>query len=149
MALVLGLGSSGSFTFYIKYISWGIQIIVVWNSQCLDKKNLKKIYKLRYSNHIKNMYAAKHPSSIAANSPRSLPITIEPENGTWSFFFYQCLFSQKLVKFRKENILLVRFFFLIFMYYFLMVLRMTKLKDNNIHTKYLYSGTIYREITRD
>jgi hypothetical protein len=41
----------------------------------------KKIYKLRYSNHIKNMYAAKHPSSIAANSPRSLPITIEPENG--------------------------------------------------------------------
>jgi hypothetical protein len=27
------------------------------------------------------MYAAKHPSSIAANSPRSLPITIEPENG--------------------------------------------------------------------
>jgi hypothetical protein len=47
----------------------------------LDKKNLKKIYKLRYSNHIKNMYAAKHPSSIAANSPRSLPITIEPENG--------------------------------------------------------------------
>jgi hypothetical protein len=47
----------------------------------LDKKNLKNFYKLRYSNHIKNMYAAKHPSSIAANSPRSLPITIEPENG--------------------------------------------------------------------
>lgn len=76
-----------------------------------------------------------------------LPLSQKMARGV--FFFYQCLFSQKLVKFRKENILLVRFFFLIFMYYFLMVLRMTKLKDNNIHTKYLYSGTIYREITRD